>query len=156
MRASGLAHILSISGLHMAIVGGFVFAAFRLGVAAWPWLALRIDGKKLAALAGLGSVGAYLVLSGAPPPAERAAITASVAFLAILVERRAISLHALALAALIILLPATRGGRDARLPDVVRRHRRSRRPGGGLADRSAREISVPVAHQARSRASAAG
>jgi predicted membrane metal-binding protein len=26
MRASGLAHILSISGLHMAIVGGFVFA----------------------------------------------------------------------------------------------------------------------------------
>ncbi len=103
MRASGLAHILSISGLHMAIVGGFVFAAFRLGVAAWPWLALRIDGKKLAALAGLGAVGAYLVLSGAPPPAERAAITAAVAFLAVLADRRAISLHALALAALVIL-----------------------------------------------------
>jgi competence protein ComEC len=103
MRASGLAHILSISGLHMAIVGGFVFALVRLGVAAWPWLALRADGKKLAALAGLSSVAAYLVLSGAPPPAERAAITASVAFLAILVDRRAISLHALALAALLIL-----------------------------------------------------
>ena len=36
MRASGLAHILSISGLHMAIVGGFVFGAVRLCVAAWP------------------------------------------------------------------------------------------------------------------------
>ena len=36
MRDSGLAHVLSISGLHMAIVGGFVFGAARLGIAAWP------------------------------------------------------------------------------------------------------------------------
>jgi competence protein ComEC len=80
MRASGLAHILSISGLHMAIVGGFVFGLVRLGVAAWPWLALRAPGKKIAAVAGLAAVAGYLVISGAPPPAERAAITASVAF----------------------------------------------------------------------------
>jgi competence protein ComEC len=45
MRDSGLAHILSISGVHMAIVGGFVFATLRLGIAAWPWAALRIPGK---------------------------------------------------------------------------------------------------------------
>ena len=111
MRASGLAHILSISGLHMAIVGGFVFAAIRLGVAAWPWLALRAPGKKIAAVAGLVAVLAYLVISGAPPPAERAAITASVAFLAILFDRRAITLHGLALAALLILAmkPETAG-----------------------------------------------
>lgn len=111
MRASGLAHILSISGLHMAIVGGFVFVAFRLGVAAWPWLALRAPGKKIAAMAGLVAVLGYLVVSGAPPPAERAAITASVAFLAILFDRRAITLHGLALAALLILLlkPETAG-----------------------------------------------
>lgn len=104
MRASGLAHILSISGLHMAIVGGFVFVVFRLGVAAWPWLALRAPGKKIAAVGGLVAVLSYLVVSGAPPPAERAAITASVAFLAILFDRRAITLHGLALAALLILL----------------------------------------------------
>ncbi len=103
MRISGLAHIISISGLHMAIVGGFVFAAVRLGVAAWPWAALRAPGKKIAAAAGMMAVLAYLVLSGAPPPAERAAITACVAFGAILADRRAISLHALAVAALIIL-----------------------------------------------------
>lgn len=103
MRTSGLAHIISISGLHMAIVGGFVFAAVRLGVAAWPWAALRAPGKKIAAAAGMTSVIAYLVLSGAPAPAERAAITACVAFGAILADRRAISLHALAVAALIIL-----------------------------------------------------
>ena len=104
MRASGLAHILSISGLHMAIVGGFCFGLVRLGVAAWPWAALRVPGKKIAALAGLAAVGTYLVISGAPPPALRAAITATVAFAAILFDRQAISLHGLAIAALIILM----------------------------------------------------
>lgn len=104
LRAAGLAHIVSISGLHMAIVGGFAFAAARLAVAAWPWLALRVPGKKVAALVGLAAVGGYLVLSGAPPPAERAAITAAVAFAAILADRQAISLHALALAAMGVLL----------------------------------------------------
>jgi len=103
MRDSGLAHILSVSGLHMAIVGGFVFFAVRLGVAAWPWLALRVPGKKVAAVAGLTAVGVYLVVSGAPPPAERAAITASIAFLAILLDRQAVTMHGLAVAAFIVL-----------------------------------------------------
>ncbi len=103
LRNSGLAHMLAIAGLHTAAVTGFVFAAIRLLVAAWPWLALRVSGKKLAALGGLAAVAVYLALSGAHPPARRAAITASVAFLAILVDRRAVSLHSLALAALVIL-----------------------------------------------------
>jgi competence protein ComEC len=103
MRASGLAHILSISGVHMVIVGGFVFAVFRLGIAAWPWAALRIPGKKVAAAAGLAAVLVYLLISGAPPPAVRAAITASVAFIAILLDRRALTLHSLAIAALAVL-----------------------------------------------------
>lgn len=103
LRASGLAHIISISGLHMAIVGGFAFGAVRLAIAAWPWAALRVSSKKVAAAAGLLAVGVYLVISGAPSPAERAAITAGAAFFAILVDRRAISLHTLAVAALVIL-----------------------------------------------------
>lgn len=104
MRASGLAHIISISGLHMAIVGGFAFGAVRLLVALLPWLALRAPGKKIAAVAGLLAVGTYLLISGAPPPAERAAITAAVAFAAILSDRQAVSLRTLAVAALIILV----------------------------------------------------
>jgi competence protein ComEC len=104
MRDSGLAHILSISGLHMAVVGGFSFFLVRLLIAAWPWLALRVSGKKVAAWAGLAAVGTYLVISGAPPPAERAAITASIAFLAILLDREAITMHALAVAAFVVLL----------------------------------------------------
>lgn len=104
MRDSGLAHILSISGLHMAVVGGFVFFLVRLLVAAWPWLALRVSGKKVAAWAGLLAVGVYLIVSGAPAPAERAAITASIAFIAVLLDRQAISMHALAVAAFVVLL----------------------------------------------------
>jgi competence protein ComEC len=104
LRAAGLAHIISISGVHMAIVGGFTFAGIRLLIACWPWLALRIDGKKAAAACALAAVLVYLGLSGAPPPAERSAITAAIAFGAILADRQAISLHALALAAICVLL----------------------------------------------------
>lgn len=104
LRASGLAHMLAIAGLHTAAVSGFAFFGFRFLIASWPWLALRIPGKKVAAIAALFVVAGYLLLSGAHPPARRAAITASVAFFAILVDRRAVSLHSLALAALIILV----------------------------------------------------
>lgn len=104
MRDSGLAHILSVSGLHMAIVGGFVFFGVRLLVAAWPWLALRVSGKKVAAWAGLFAVGAYLIVSGSPPPAERAAITAAIAFIAILLDRQALTMHALGVAAFAVLV----------------------------------------------------
>ncbi len=104
LRAAGLAHMLAIAGLHTAALSGFAFFAFRLAIAAWPWLALRVSAKKVAALAALLVVGLYLLLSGAHPPARRAAITASVAFCAILLDRRAISLHSLAFAALLILL----------------------------------------------------
>ncbi|HVM99252.1 MAG TPA: ComEC/Rec2 family competence protein [Caulobacteraceae bacterium] len=104
LRQSGLAHMLAIAGLHTAALSGFVFFALRLLIAAWPWLALRVPGKKVAAAAALVAVLAYLVLSGAHAPARRAAITASVAFTAILLDRQAISLRSLALAALLILL----------------------------------------------------
>ena len=103
MRSAGISHILSISGVHMAIVGGFIFFAARLLIALWPWLAVRVNGKKVAAGLGLAAILIYLVLSGAPPPAQRSAITATIAFGAILLDRRAITLRGLGLSALIIL-----------------------------------------------------
>ncbi|MGA2951159.1 MAG: ComEC/Rec2 family competence protein [Caulobacteraceae bacterium] len=104
LRGSGLAHMLAIAGLHTAAVSGFAFFALRLLVAAWPWLSLRVSGKKIAAAGGLIVVATYLFLSGAHPPARRAAITAGAAFVAILADRQAVSLHSLALAALVVLL----------------------------------------------------
>ncbi len=103
MRNAGISHILSISGVHMAIVGGFIFFAARLLIAAIPWLAVRVNGKKWAAAAALTCILIYLVVSGWPPPAQRSAVTASVAFGAMLLDRRAISLRGLGLSALIVL-----------------------------------------------------
>jgi competence protein ComEC len=104
LRDSGLAHMLAIAGLHTAAVTGFVYFAIRLLVAAWPWLALRVSGKRLAAGAGLAACLVYLALSGAHPPARRAAITAGIAFLAMLCGRRPVSMRSLALAALVVLV----------------------------------------------------
>ncbi|MEO6378173.1 MAG: ComEC/Rec2 family competence protein, partial [Caulobacteraceae bacterium] len=99
LRDAGLAHIISISGLHMAIVGGAVVLAMRLAIAAWPWAALRASGKKVAAGAGLVAVILYAIVSGWPPAAERAPLTAIIAFVAILADRRALSFETLAVAA---------------------------------------------------------
>ena len=103
MRDSGLAHILSISGVHMAIVGGFVFFSLRLILASIPWLALRVPVKKVAAALGIVCVLAYLALSGSPAPAVRSAVVAVIAFTAMLLDRRALSLRALAIAALVVI-----------------------------------------------------
>ena len=103
MRNSGLAHILSISGVHMAVVGGFVFFALRFGMALLPWLALRVPIKKIAAGLSVVCVLLYLAIAGAPAPAVRSAVVACVAFAAILLDRRALSLRALAIAAFIVI-----------------------------------------------------
>ena len=103
MRDSGLAHILSISGVHMAIVGGFIFFALRGLMASVPWLALNIPIKKWAAGLSIVCILLYLALSGSPAPAVRSAVVACVAFGAILLDRRALSLRALAIAAIVVI-----------------------------------------------------
>ncbi|MFU8776905.1 MAG: ComEC/Rec2 family competence protein, partial [Roseovarius sp.] len=104
MRVSNLAHLLAISGLHMGLLAGFVFAAFRLGFAAVPRLGLRLPAKKLsAALAILAGAG-YLGLSGGNVATERAFVMVAVMLGAVMLERRAFSLRAVAVAAVIVLL----------------------------------------------------
>lgn len=103
LRDSNLAHLLAISGLHMGLLTGFVFAAIRLGVAAVPPLAVRVPGRKLAALAALPAALGYLMLSGASVATERAFVMVAVMLVAVLLDRRALSLRAVALAALIVL-----------------------------------------------------
>lgn len=104
LRASNLAHLLAISGLHMGLVTGFVFAALRLGIAAVPPLALRLPGRKLAAVAALAVGAFYLALSGGSVSTQRAFVMVAVMLGAVLADRRAISLRSVALAAVLILL----------------------------------------------------
>ncbi|MEX0328715.1 MAG: ComEC/Rec2 family competence protein [Ruegeria sp.] len=103
LRASNLAHLLAISGLHMGLLTGFVFVATRVGLSAAPGLALRLPVRKLAAVLALCAATIYLALSGGNVATERAFIMVSVMLGAVLVDRRAISLRGVALAALVVL-----------------------------------------------------
>lgn len=103
LRDSNLAHLLAISGLHMGLLTGFVFAALRLGLALVPYVALRWPTRKLAAVVALGAAAFYLALSGGNVATERAFIMVSVMLGAVLADRRALSLHSVALAAVVIL-----------------------------------------------------
>lgn len=106
MRAAGLAHLLAISGLHMGLVTGLLFFAVRAGLALVPGLALYRPIKKWAAVAaGLGGL-LYLCLVGFTIPAQRAFIMVSIVLLAVLLDRRAISLRLVVWAALAVLLVA--------------------------------------------------
>lgn len=104
LRNTNLAHLLAISGLHMGLLAGFVFASLRLGLAAVPVVALRVPGRKIAAGFALAAAAFYLALSGGNVATERAFVMVAVALTAILFDRRAISLRAVALAALIVLV----------------------------------------------------
>lgn len=104
LRDAGLAHILAISGLHMAIMAGSFYWLIRALLALHPSLAVRHEIKKWAvACAMLGAV-IFLLLSGASIATQRAFVMIFLVFLAILTDRPAISLRNVAIAALAVML----------------------------------------------------
>src|SRR5262245_55757443 len=103
-RDSGLFHILSISGLHMVIMAGAVFFSIRFLLAAVPAIALRYPIKKWAAAAAMLGAFGYLTISGAAFATVRSYIMISIMFLAVMLDRPALALRNVALAALAILL----------------------------------------------------
>ena len=104
LRDAGLAHVLAIAGLHMALMGMGLFWIVRAVLAASPALALHYPIKKWAAAAALAGSAFYLIISGAAVPAVRAFTMLAVALVAMLCDRPALSMRALALAAAILLL----------------------------------------------------
>ena len=104
LRDSGLGHLLSVSGIHMGVVGGLVFAMLLWTLSLMAPIALRFPVKKIAAVGALLVLAAYLIISGSSVPALRSFVMACVAFGAILLDRPAISMRGLALAAFIVVL----------------------------------------------------
>jgi competence protein ComEC len=104
MYISSLAHVLSISGYHMAVVAGVVFFVIRAGLALFSALALRRAIKKWAAFAALAAAAFYLLLSGAEVATQRAFIMTAIVLVAVMVDRFALTLRNLALAALGVML----------------------------------------------------
>lgn len=103
IRAAGLAHLLSISGLHISLFAGGVFFALRFLMALWPRIALHYPIKKFAAVAGIVAALFYMGLAGATVPTQRATIMAVIVFAAVLLDRKAISLRLVAISALAVL-----------------------------------------------------
>ena len=104
MRDSGLAHLLSISGLHIGLVAGILFVALRRALSLVPRVALYHPIKKWGALAAFAGTLFYVLLAGAPVPAVRAFIMTSMFLLAVILDRTAISLPPVAWAAVVVLL----------------------------------------------------
>jgi competence protein ComEC len=101
---AGIAHLLSISGLHLALVAGTLFFAVRVALALAPPLALRLPTKKLAALVALLGAFGYLLISGAPVPTQRAFAMTALALVAVMVDRNPFSMRLVAWAAFVVLL----------------------------------------------------
>lgn len=104
LRRSNLAHLLAISGLHMGLLVGVVYGGMRAGLALIPPLALRWPIRKIAAVVALGAAAFYLALSGGNVATQRAFVMAAVMLVAVLANRRAVSLRSVGMAALIVLV----------------------------------------------------
>lgn len=104
MRDSGLAHLLSVSGLHVsAVIAAVYFVSLKL-LALWPWLALRIRLPIAAAACGAAAAIGYTLLTGAQVPTVRSCIGALLVLAALALGREALSLRMLAVAAFLVLL----------------------------------------------------
>jgi ComEC/Rec2-related protein len=106
LRKTGLAHVLSISGLHMALVAGTVMLTLRFLFALAPGFASRRPVKKYAAVAALVAASYYLVICGAAVAAQRSYIMIAIMLVALLFDRAALTMRNLAISALIVIAVA--------------------------------------------------
>jgi len=104
LRQSNLAHLLAISGLHMGLLTAFVFGALRLALVTVPAISLGWPVKKIAAVGALLAGAVYLALSGGNVATQRAYAMVAVMLIAVLLDRRAVTLRSVAVAAMIVLV----------------------------------------------------
>lgn len=106
MYVSSLAHVLSISGYHMAVVAGLVFFMLRASLALVPSIASRYPIKKWAALCALVAAAFYLLLSGAEVATQRSFIMIAIVLVGVMFDRAALTFRTLSIAAFGVLLLA--------------------------------------------------
>jgi competence protein ComEC len=104
MRDSGMAHLLSISGLHVTAVVGLIFIVFSRSLALFPWLALRVPVPLIAATAAAVGAIAYTLLAGAEVPTVRSCIAALLVLIALALGREALTMRLVAFGALVVLI----------------------------------------------------
>ncbi|MEA3467931.1 MAG: DNA internalization-related competence protein ComEC/Rec2 [Thermodesulfobacteriota bacterium] len=103
-KASGVMHILAISGLHLSLVASTLFLIFYWLARRSQYLMLRFSCKKLALTATIPPLCGYALLAGAQTPVLRSLIMVLVFILAFCVHRQRSPFSTLSFAALLILL----------------------------------------------------
>lgn len=106
LRQAGLAHILAISGLHMALFAGGTYAVLLMLLSLSQTAALHYPTHRIAAIAALLAACCYLALSGASVATQRSFIMVFLVFLGVLTGRRGLTLRSVAVAGLILLVLA--------------------------------------------------
>jgi competence protein ComEC len=101
---SGLAHVLSVSGLHVAALALVLAVLLGAVLRAFPALVRRIDPRRPAAVVALPVVWAYVLFTGTQPPAVRSALMLSLVLAGRALQRHTDGLNALALAAGLLLV----------------------------------------------------
>ncbi len=101
-RTSGLAHVLSISGMHMSIIALLVFWLVRLLLL--PIGYGQYDFRKFAAIISISVTFLYFLISGQTISCIRAFIMTTLVLLGILLNRRAITLRLWAFALIVVVL----------------------------------------------------
>ncbi|WP_417621562.1 ComEC/Rec2 family competence protein [Parasphingorhabdus sp.] len=104
MRRSGLAHLLSISGLHVTAVVGAIYLMMLKALAFFPALVLRFRLPIFAAGCAVLAAVAYTLMTGAQVPTIRACVAALLVLVALIMGRSAITLRMVAAGALFVLI----------------------------------------------------
>ncbi len=103
-KISGIYHLISISGLHMTIVAGFGYFLFGKLIYLFPFIAKRVNTRKISAVFCLALTGFYTALAGFDAPVSRAFVMTAVIFIGILIDRKSLNIHGLCAAYMIVLL----------------------------------------------------
>ncbi|MEN2786670.1 ComEC/Rec2 family competence protein [Sphingomonas qilianensis] len=104
MRRAGLAHLLSVSGLHITAVVALVMLVVMRSLALSPWLALHVRLPLIAAAAGAAAAVGYTILTGAQVPTIRSCVAALLVLVALAMGREAMTLRLVAAGAVVVLL----------------------------------------------------
>lgn len=104
MRASGLSHILSVSGMHLSLVAAIFFFFTRFTITLYEPFALRYNSKKIAAVIAVGASLFYLMISGLQVAAVRSFIMTAMVLMAVLIDRTTTPMRSIAWAALLIMI----------------------------------------------------
>ena len=88
IRASGLAHLLAISGLHLAIVAGMFFMLSRMILVHFEYLSLNYNIKKISVVIAIAASLFYLNISGQGVSVQRAFLMILFGFIAVLIDEK--------------------------------------------------------------------